>query len=227
MTPVIERIKKKPWVVKTACYIKDNANTFRVFGIFFFILTVILGVCWMGGLDIESVAFFSSIVSTTCFGLPSVATYIVPDQKPIRYMSFDEYLQFVVSSSTEHWEIINLGWTQEAFLKEDPRLRFRVRFDDEGRHVKDFQAPWANNLPDKTAHSYWYSLTYDGALINRYVLISVDGGRAHLPLPKGNTNLVSPLAYKVAQLFDDLGTLEKYMQQCDLTVAEDVTSNTQ
>ena len=104
------------------------------------------------------------------------------------------------------------------FLKEDPRLRIRARWDDEGIHVRGFVETWANNFPDPTANSYWYELSYDGALIERFILVSVDGSRAELPLPNAGTRDVQPLIYKVAQVFDELNTLDEYMTRAGLNV---------
>ena len=95
---------------------------------------------------------------------------------------------------------------------------FTVRWDDEGVHVKDFKEPWANKHPDPTANSYWYDLSYNGALIERFILVSVDGARAELPLPDRNTLEAEPLIYKVAEIFDELNTLEEYMKRSGLSV---------
>jgi hypothetical protein len=109
-------------------------------------------------------------------------------------------------------------WQKVAYLKKDPRLRIRVRWDDEGIHVRDFKEPWANKHTDPIANSYWYDLSNNGALIERFILVSVDGARAELPLPNRNTLEVKPLIYKVAEVFDELDTLEKYMLSSGLSV---------
>ena len=127
-------------------------------------------------------------------------------------------LGYYLNNSKTDWKWVQTNWAEEAFLKEDPRLRIRVRWDDEGVHVKGFVEPWANKHPDPTANSYWYDLTYDGALIERFILVSVDGARAELPLPDRNTLQVEPLIYKVAQIFDGLNTLEEYMRRSGLSV---------
>ncbi len=134
-------------------------------------------------------------------------------------MDYDEILSFIkTTNAKQDWKFIKTNWAEEAFLKEDPRLRIRMRWDDEGVHVKDFKEPWANKHPDPTANSYWYDLSYDGALIERFILVSVDGGRAELPLPDRSTLEVEPLIYKVAEVFDELNTLEEYMRRSGLSV---------
>jgi hypothetical protein len=134
-------------------------------------------------------------------------------------MAYDELLDFIKSTNAKYdWKWVKTNWTEEAFLKEDPRLRIRVRWDDEGRHVKDFREPWANKHPDSSASSHWYDLSYDGALVERFILVSVDGARAELPLPDRNTLEVEVLNYRVAQIFDELNTLDEYMQRSGLIV---------
>ena len=89
-------------------------------------------------------------------------------------------------------------------------------------HVKDFKEPWANSHSDPTANSYWYNLYYDNALIERFVLVSVDGARAELPLPKASTTEVEPLIYKVAEIFDEGNTLEEYMEKSGLSLKMEI-----
>jgi hypothetical protein len=134
-------------------------------------------------------------------------------------MSYDELLAFIEGTdASADWKLVQTGWAEEAFLKEDPRLRIRARSDDEGLHVKGFNEPWATQHADPVANSYWHDLTYDGALIERFILVSVDGARADLPLPDRNTLEVEPIAYTIAQIFDRLDRLDDYMQRSGLRV---------
>jgi hypothetical protein len=134
-------------------------------------------------------------------------------------MNYDEILDFITTSNaTLDWKWITTSWSEEAFLKEDPRLRIRVRKDDVGIHVKSFNESWAITHPDPTAISYWYDLYYDNALIDRFILVSVDGGQAKLPLPDPTTLEVDPLVYKVAQIFDEHNTLDEYMSKSGLSI---------
>ncbi len=212
ITPMVKLVKT------SAIWVKKNAHVFRVMGGIFFILALISGVIWVLGKEIEPIAFIFGLLSSLFLASPSVAEYIVPNRKPIRYMNFDEILEFILSSDPKNdWKIITNDWAEEAFLKEDPRLRFRCRYDDEGIHNKDFQEPWANKHPDRNATSYWYNLSYDGSLIDRYILVCIDGSRAILPLPDISTLKVKSLPYKVAEIFDSLGSLEDYMGRAGLS----------
>ncbi len=217
----IEIIRKNRNVIKLAIWIKENTHALRVFAGVFFVLALLTGVVWIAGNDVEPIAYVLGLISSLFFASPSVAEYILPNRKPVRHMDYDEILSFIkTTNAKEDWKFIKTDWAEEAFLKEDPRLRIRVRWDDEGIHVKGFIESWANRFPDPTAHSYWYGLSYDGALIERFILVSVDGGRAELPLPNAGTLMVKPLIFKVSQIFDELNTLDSYMNRTGLSVED-------
>lgn len=50
-------------------------------------------------------------------------------------------------------------------------------------HLDDFKEQWANKFPDSHASSSYVDVFYNNALVFRDVYVSVDGGRAKLPLP--------------------------------------------
>ena len=134
-------------------------------------------------------------------------------------MGYEEILDFITLSNPKHdWKWIETNRAEEAFLKEDPRLRIRVRYDEDGIHIKNFSEPWATKYPNSTASSYWFDLSYEGALIERFILVSVDDGRAKLPMPDPGTREADPLNYKVAQIFDEHNTLDEYMGRAGLAV---------
>ena len=215
----IDTIRKSKKAIGIAVWIKENTHALRVIAGIFFVLALVTGLIWIAGKDVEPIAFVFGLISSLLFASPSIAEYILPNRKPVRYMDYDEILSFIKTTNAKtDWKFIKTNWAEEAFLKEDPRLRIRVRWDDEGVHVKDFKEPWANKHHDTTANSYWYDLSYDGALIERFILVSVDGARAELPLPDRNTLEVDPLIYKVAEIFDELNTLVEYMRRSGLSV---------
>ena len=205
-------------IKQIAIWIKGNAHVLRIIGGLFFVLALMSGIVWVLGKDIEPIAFTFSLLSSLFFASPSIAEYIVPNRKAIRDMNFEEILNFIlVTSPKDDWKIITNNWAEEAFLKEDPRLRVLCSYDDEGTHNENFQEPWANAHPDRSATSYWYNLSYDGSLIDRYILVSIDGSRATLPLPNLTTLKVKPLPYKVAEIFDRSDSLIDYMNRSGLT----------
>lgn len=215
----IDSIRKNRKVIKLAKWVKENPHSLREIALIFFSLALFTGVIWISGKDVEPIVYVLGSISTFLFASPSLARYVLSDKKPVRHMSYDEILEFITTSNAKlDWKWIETNWAEEAFLKEDPRLRIRVRRDDAGIHVKNFNESWAVTQPDSTENSYWYDLYYDSALIDRCILVSVDGGQAQLPIPDPDTLEVDLLTYKVAQIFDKHNTLEEYMGKAGLSV---------
>lgn len=211
------------YLKKFALWIKENSKVLNVIGAVFFLFTFIAGILWVFGKDVESISFIFSLLTSIFFGLPHLAEFILPARKPIKDMTFDELLNFIRESDSERdWHGINRNWTSEMFLKEDPRLRFRANFTDKGIQCEDFKEDWANCYPNPKATGYYYDLYFDGNLIERFILVSVDGGRSSLPIPDFYSKQVCLIDYKVAQIHDTLKTLDKYMNLSKLKLeAED------
>jgi hypothetical protein len=211
----------KKLITLAAMLAKTHAHGLRGLGSLFFILAFLMGLLWIAGNEVEPIAYVFGLISSFFFACPSIAELIAPCRKPIRYMNYGELLSFVETTDAySDWSCVRTNWAEEAFSKEDPRLRIRTRSDNEGLHIKGFDEPWAKKFPDPVAHSYWYELTYDGALIDRFIMVSVDGARAKLPLPNRNTLEVPLIAYRVAQIFDQINTLDKYMERAALRVGD-------
>jgi len=177
-------LKDHPKIKSAALWIKEYAHALRVVGGIFFVLALISGMIWALGADIEPIAFLFGLISSLLFASPSVAQYIIPDRKLVKNMTYDEILDFIVSSNPkEDWNGISRDWSSEVFLKEDPRLRFRAKHIDDGVQNDNYVDEWANRHPDPKAADYWYDLYFDGNLIDRFILVSVDGARAAVPPP--------------------------------------------
>jgi len=190
-----------------------------VLALIFFAFAFATGLIWISGKDVEPIAYVLGMISSLLFAGPTLARFVLPDRKPVRHMTYDEILKFIKTTNAKfEWKWIQTNWSEEAFLKEDPRLRIRVRWDDVGIHDKDLKEKWAKKHPDHSVNSYWYDLSYDGALIDRFILVSVDGGQAELPMPDPVTLEADPLTYKVAQIFDEHNTLEEYMGRAGLSI---------
>ena len=206
---------------RAALWIKGNAKAINVFAGIFFLLTFVAGLFWAMGKEIEPVAFVLSLCASSLFGLPHLAEFILPSRKPIKDMTHDELLHFVKDSNPkEDWKGISNNWISEVFLKEDPRLRFRAKYTEEGIQNENYQDDWANKHPDPKATGYWYDLYYDGNIIDRFILVSIDGGRANLPPPDWQTGKIHKMEYKVAQINDVLGMLDQYIERSNLEVDE-------
>ncbi|SRR6266545_6026443 len=128
--------------------------------------------------------------------------------------SREEILNAVLSSdSKDDWEKqSSTGPKQTIYFKKNVNLRFEMDFDDAGIQNEDFTEKWANKHPDPKATGYWCDLYYASTHIERFILVSVDGGRAMLPMPINPANdlRVEDLDFKVAQIHDT-GRLSEYM----------------
>ncbi len=215
----IDVIQKNKKVAQIARWIKEYTHPLKAIGGLFFFLALGTGFFWALGKDIEPIAFIFALLSSIFFSSPSVAEYLCPSRKPIRHMNLDEILQFIRETNGKtDWKLIHSQNAHEAFLIEDMRLRIRIRWDAEDSQDKSFNEPWATKYPDPNASRDWYYLLYDGNLIETFILVSVDGCRALLPLPKFSTLEVDPLDYKIAQIFDQKNSLDEHMARSNLIV---------
>jgi hypothetical protein len=206
-------------LVPVARWVRANEYSLMIGGASLFVLALITGIFWLVGSDVEPLAFVLGMLSSLCFAAPSVANYILPKRKPVSLMSHPELLSFIpTTDATSDWDGVATDEASERFLKEDPRLRYRAKFTDDGVQNPDIVEEWANRHPNPTAVGYWYELLYDGALIDRCVLVSVDGGRALLPLPNRRTQTISRYHYVVARIHDHFHTLDQYLERCCITV---------
>ena len=140
--------------------------------------------------------------------------------------SRQEIFEAIISSdSKDDWAssgVIGATAGETIYFKKNVNLRFELSYGEDGVQCQDFKETWANKHPDQSATGYWHHLYFCSTLIDSFILVSVDGARASLPVPKHPQDLVvSPLYYKVAQIHDTLGTLDEYMIRSGLRL-EDV-----
>ena len=98
------------------------------------------------------------------------------------------------------------------------KIKLEINHSEIGIHNDDFREEWANCFPDRRARSNYCQLYYDNQPIEQFILVSVDGARATLPLPDIQTKKISKLYYQVAKIFDTLNTLDDYMRMAGLSV---------
>ena len=199
-------------------FIKEHAHFSRSIGGVFFVLCFIIGILWVVGCDVEPVAYVLGLISSAFLGLPSLAQYILPDRKPVRDMSARELIDFVAGSSKENWKRFENTWAWEAYLDEDPRLRLICRFDEYGKHCDDFSECWATKVSNGPVQSYYYDLMYDRALIERFILVSIDGNRASIPLPKSAEELcITALQYKIGEIVNrETANFHEYLNRTEV-----------
>lgn len=201
---------------RSVLYIKSRTDILRIIGAIFFTLTLIAAVFWIFGSDAEPFAFTLSLISSVFFGLPYAAEAFYPNRKAVRDMSHDEILSFMTTTDPKSdWSGVSKNWSSERFLKEDPRLRMLMRYDEDGIQNEDFIDPWANKWLHPRAIGYWCDIYYDRNLIERIVLVSVDDGACFLPVPAFESNEVKELNYFCASNFDSLNNFKRYFLEAD------------
>jgi hypothetical protein len=90
---------------------------------------------------------------------------------------------------------------------------------------KDFNEPWATNFPDSHASSHHVDVFFNNALVYRDLYVSVDGGRAKLPLPRRRDDLVVPRGYYTfIKLLDGMegyiSDYERYFKRAGLRIID-------
>ncbi|MFZ5425858.1 MAG: hypothetical protein ACOZEN_02700 [Thermodesulfobacteriota bacterium] len=213
----IKSLRESHFAKRWARWVVDNDIEMSFFGLGFFVCNIVAALYWMKYGDGEAVAYVLSVLSASFFGAIQLSKFIINDKR-IRDMSDEEIFSHIICSDVKNdWTYINTARGSEVYCKKDIRLRFVSLYSDDGIHNGRFVEKWATCFPDKNAISYWCDLCYDGSIIRRFVLVAVDGARAFLPLPKIGTHCVGELELKVAQIHDELNTLNDYFTMSGLT----------
>ncbi len=173
------------------------------------ILTVIL-----------AVATFLGGIAAVWFFWDKIKTWFNSDllQNP----THENILRTVLKSDAKaDWVKSRTNQKQTVAYVRNPNLRFEMSYLDDGIQRENFKAPWANRHPDPSATGFWCDLYFGQTLIQRFILVGVDGIRAMLPPPTnadgspGGT-AIQPLPYQVAKIHDTPGTLDEYIQRSGL-----------
>lgn len=128
------------------------------------------------------------------------------------------FAHIMESDSVDDWHRTRTNdWVEIACFKSNVNLRFEIHYDENGTQNENFVADWANCYPSKSAKGYFVQLRFGSTLIDTFVLVSVDGGRALLPVPKPGTLKVPPVNFKIAQIFDS-GSLIDYFFRSGLSL---------
>ncbi len=135
-------------------------------------------------------------------------------------MHITELFQTIIESDPQdHWQRFEYKNAERAIFKGDVNLRIECGIDSDVIN-DDFKEEWANKHPDKHAESYSHNIYYGASLVTYVILVSVDGGRARLPLPDTTTMTPDILAYRVAEIFDT-GSFHEYMGRAGLKTPEE------
>lgn len=159
----------------------------------------------------------SAIFIVAAQGIQRKYTPQEAEKKKFDELTTDEILDVVKDSNPDDWDVNFSQDAEIAVFKKNPSLRIETRHTDEFVHNEDFREKWANKFPDPHATSYYYHVYLGATRLKEFILVSVDGGRALLPLPKYAMDLsVEPIRYKIALIFDQFGSCDEYMKRAGL-----------
>lgn len=134
-------------------------------------------------------------------------------------MLYSEIVRLITDSNVSNdWAGVSNGSLSIRYLLNDVNIRIECSHEGQDIQNENFQEPWANKHPNPRAVGYFYNLYYSSTLLRRIILVSVDGGRSNLPIPRANTSLVDPFDYKIAEIFDITNSLQQYMQRSGLSL---------
>ncbi|GAA1781628.1 hypothetical protein [Agromyces lapidis] len=122
-------------------------------------------------------------------------------------MKLQELRDIITNTTPADWELVTHGpYYHDAFstvsggggglrieearshgskvvLRDDIDISIEWGFTwDDARDRGELWWPWAKSFPDPNAYTFWVDIFYRGALVDRNTLVSVDGGRAYLPV---------------------------------------------
>jgi hypothetical protein len=96
--------------------------------------------------------------------------------------SYDEIISTITGSGQDEWiHVGDLTGGGRAVYKPDPRISLTVEIDLEDR---SYSESWANSQADSTAYRADVAIRFNGQVIREDLVVSVDGGRAHLLAPE-------------------------------------------
>ncbi|NKD46218.1 hypothetical protein HEQ62_10765 [Haematospirillum jordaniae] len=136
----------------------------------------------------------------------------------------DDLIKAILESDpSKDWGKVCLGNQKTTYFKNNVHLRFESGKGEYFDVNENFEAPWlrpgAGQNPSASSH-YFY-LFYGATLLKCFLLVSVDGCSAYVPVPKNET--VSRLDCHVGQihsLTNDYSGYYRYIRQYGLRVEE-------
>lgn len=115
---------------------------------------------------------------------------------------------------------------QDDWIVDDESGSFTYKDDlnlhierDNFNNYRPFDEPWATKHPDSSAKAVEYTVKYGTSFVEKHTLISVDGFRATLPMPKGIDDLrVKASEVNFAKIVDVGDKVDEYIKRSHLHV---------
>lgn len=130
-------------------------------------------------------------------------------------MNFFDIQNMILQSGPADWRRSRRGNTTTIFCLSEVNLR--IESTDDPCDNRQFEEDWATKLhSDQQATCQTFYMYYQDTLLQVITLVHVDGARAALPLPNLQDRTFDELDYKIAEILDESGTLEKYIHESGL-----------
>lgn len=130
--------------------------------------------------------------------------------KTIPIMDYNKVENILATSKKEDW--ISNDELGTFTYKKDLNLHINRSPDD-----REFNEPWAKKFPDKNARAVDYKVFYNNSFVDEKMLVSVDGARAVLPLPKSPEDLsVKEENINFASIVDTGNQFSDYLKRSGL-----------
>lgn len=113
------------------------------------------------------------------------------------------YKAILQSNPMIDWESHTSNQTVEFYNKTNPLLRINYSYADDQIICSDFKEGWANKHISSKASSFGVNIKFNNHQIGYEIFVTVDGGRASLPLPNNRTQrTISEQQYKIGEILD-------------------------
>jgi len=131
-------------------------------------------------------------------------------------MKLDEVKKIISESDQSDWIVDDESGS--FTYKDDLNLHIE-RADYET--YRSFNEPWATGHPDPSAQAVEYTVKYGTSFVEKHTLVSVDGHRATLPMPKSMNDLnVKASEVNFAKIVDIGDSVDEYLARSNLNVQE-------
>ena len=126
----------------------------------------------------------------------------------------EQIIEIVINSEMNDWD--EDSELPIMYYVPDPKITIKW---DRTEEPEPFNEEWAIKHPDKNAKYARYYVCYDDKTINIVDMVSVDGGRALIPVPARMTNHISRSNYMIGRLLNwDLDNYNDYIIRSGLIV---------
>jgi hypothetical protein len=132
-------------------------------------------------------------------------------------MKLDDVKKILATSAKDEWIVDDESGS--FTYKNDLNLHIeRADFET----YREFEEPWAKSHPDPKAVAVEYVVKYGSSFVDKHILVSVDGHRATLPMPKSMDDLrVNKSDVNFAQIVDVGNRVDEYLDRSKIQVVED------